>query len=133
MAEGKPKLVERIQGENQQIIDLLRELVERESPSNDKELVDEVGSFIATWLREQGLTPQLIPRQEVGDIVWAEWGEEQVGRILVLCHIDTVWQPGSLKRNPFRVEEGRIFGPGSYDMKGGVVSTLKIQEYLNRG
>ena len=130
---AKANLVENIQGETEQIIDLLRELVERESPSNQKELVDEVGSFIANWAREHGLTPQVLPREEVGDIVWAEWGEEQSGRILVLCHIDTVWQPGSLERNPFRVEEGRIFGPGSYDMKGGVASTLKIQEYLNRG
>ncbi|MEE8348583.1 MAG: M20 family metallopeptidase [Acidobacteriota bacterium] len=126
-------LVENLQGETEQIIDLLRELVERESPSSNKELVDEVGAFIANWLRENGLTPQVLPCKEVGDIVWAEWGREQAGRILVLCHMDTVWQPGSLERNPFRVEDGRIYGPGSYDMKGGLVSTLKIQEYLHRG
>ncbi len=133
MAKANPDLVEKIQGQTEQIIDLLGELVERESPSNEKERVDEVGTFIADWAREHGLAPQVLPREEVGDLVWAEWGQEQPGRILVLCHIDTVWQAGSLKRNPFRLEEGRIFGPGSYDMKGGVVSTLKIQEYLNRG
>ncbi len=133
MAERKPNLVEKIQGESQQIIDLLRALVEHESPSNNKERVDEVGAFITNWLREQGFAPQVLPRQDVGDIVWAEWGKEQPGRILVLCHIDTVWQTGSLERNPFRVEDGRIYGPGIFDMKGGVASTLKIQEYLNRG
>jgi glutamate carboxypeptidase len=133
MARAKTDLISKIEDEIEQIIDLLRELVERESPSEHKELVDGVGLFIANWLREQGLTPQVLPRQEVGDIIWAEWGQEQSGRILVLCHIDTVWQAGSLKRNPFRVEDGRIYGPGSYDMKGGVASTLKIQEYLKRG
>ncbi len=133
MAERKPNLVEKIQGESQQIIDLLRALVEHESPSNNKERVDEVGAFITNWLREQGFAPQVLPRQDVGDIVRAEWGKEQPGRILVLCHIDTVWQTGSLERNPFRVEDGRIYGPGIFDMKGGVASTLKIQEYLNRG
>ncbi len=133
MAKANPDLVEKIQGQTEQIIDLLGELVERESPSNEKERVDEVGTFIADWAREHGLAPQVLPREEVGDLVWAEWGQEQPGRILVLCHIDTVWQAGSLEHNPFRLEEGRIFGPGSYDMKGGVVSTLKIQEYLNRG
>ena len=132
-AKANSDLLENIQGEREQIIDLLRELVERESPSGHKELVDEVGAFIINWLGENGLTPQVLPRQEVGDIIWAEWGREQSGRILVLCHIDTVWQPGSLERNPFRVEDGRIYGPGSYDMKGGVVSTLKILQYLKRG
>jgi glutamate carboxypeptidase len=133
MARVNIDLIQDIQGDNEQIIDLLRELVERESPSNHKELVDEVGLFIANWLGENGLIPQVLPRKEVGDLVWGEWGQDQPGRILVLCHIDTVWQPESLLRNPFRVEDGRIYGPGIYDMKGGVASTLKIQEYLHRG
>ena len=126
-------LLQKIEGENEQIIDLLRELIERESPSNQKNLVDVLGAFIVDWLRDQSLSPQVLPRKNVGDIIWAEWGKEQSGRILVLCHIDTVWPAGSLEQNPFRIEDGRIYGPGSYDMKGGIASTLKIQEYLNRG
>ena len=130
---AEPDLIEKIQGEREQIIELVRQLVERESPSHRKNLVDEVGSFIVEQLGSSGLTPQVIPRKEVGDIIWAEWGEGESGRILVLCHIDTVWELGSLARNPFRVEEGRIYGPGVFDMKGGVAATLKVQEYLSRG
>ncbi|MDA2933503.1 M20 family metallopeptidase [Acidobacteria bacterium AH-259-D05] len=126
-------LIQKIQGETEQIIDLVRQLVQRESPSHRKDLVDEVGSLIVELLRSSGLTPQVVPRKEVGDLIWAEWGEGESGRILVLCHIDTVWESGSLKRNPFRVEDGRIYGPGIFDMKGGVAATLKVQEYLSRG
>ncbi|MCK5352088.1 M20/M25/M40 family metallo-hydrolase, partial [bacterium] len=127
------KLVEKIQAESDQILELLRTLVELESPSHRKDLVDQVGFMIAEHLGVQGLTPQVVPREEVGDVVWAEWGEKEEGRILVLCHMDTVWEEGSLTRNPFRVEDGRVYGPGIFDMKAGVAATLKIQEYLARG
>jgi glutamate carboxypeptidase len=126
-------LVEKIESELDQIVELLRTLVELESPSHRKDLVDQVGFMIAEHLGAQGLTPQVISREEVGDVIWAEWGEKEEGRILVLCHVDTVWEEGSLARNPFRVEEGRIYGPGVFDMKAGVAATLKIQQYLARG
>ncbi len=126
-------LIEKIQGETDQIIELLRGLVERESPSRRKDLVDQVGACIVEHVAAQGLTPQVVPRKEVGDLIWAEWGEEEEGRILVLSHIDTVWEAGSLARNPFRVENGRVYGPGIFDMKAGVAATLKVQEYLARG
>ena len=126
-------LIEKIQAETDQIIELLRDLVELESPSHRKDLVDQVGALIVEHMGAQGLTPQVVPRKEVGDVVWAEWGEQEKGRILVLCHLDTVWKEGSLLRNPFRVEDGRIYGPGVFDMKAGVAATLKVQEYLARG
>lgn len=127
------KLVDRIQEERDDIVDLLRHLVELESPSNRKDMVDQVGRFIVEHLKDNGFTPHIENRKEVGNIVWSEWGDSQEGRILFLCHIDTVWEPGSLAKNPFRVENGRIHGPGIFDMKSGVGATLKIQQYLSRG
>ncbi len=126
-------LVEKIEAETDQIIELLRTLVELESPSHRKDLVDPVGCMIAEHLGAQGLAPLVVSREEVGDVIWAEWGEKEEGRILVLCHLDTVWEEVSLARNPFRVEEGRVYGPGIFDMKAGVAATLKIQQYLARG
>ena len=131
MTDGS--LLEKIGREIDQIIDLLGQMVRLESPSTHKKLVDDLGSFIARALKENGLSPQIEPRNNVGDIVWAEWGKNANGSVLVLCHIDTVWEPGSLARNPFRVQNGCIYGPGIYDMKSGVMATLKIQEYLAKG
>ncbi len=127
------ELLRAFEADRDSTVELLRKLVELESPSTDKALVDELVSFLAGQVRSCGLEPRIIPREDVGNIVWTEWGEGGGGRILVLCHVDTVWPQGSLERMPFRIEEGRIHGPGIFDMKAGVTATLKIQEFISRG
>ena len=77
---SEQNLVEKIQAESDQILELLRNLVELESPSHRKDLVDQVGFMIAEHLGAQGLSPQVLSREEVGDLVWAEWGENEEGR-----------------------------------------------------
>ena len=126
------ELLRAFEEERDSTVELLRKLVELESPSTDKEMVDELGSFLADTVGSCGLAPRIVPRENVGDIVWSEWEEGGGGRILVLCHLDTVWPQGSLERMPFRIEEGRIHGPGIFDMKAGVAVTLKIQEFIAR-
>ena len=51
-------------------------------------------------------------------------GDERRG-ILVLGHLDTVHPVGTLRENPCRVEGDRLYGPGGYDMKGGVFLVLE--------
>ena len=129
-------LLDMIEQERDGIIDLIQLLVEHESPSQDKNLVDRLGIFIAERLEQYGLFPQFAPRSKVGDILWAEWGNEidgVEGRVLFLCHIDTVWPSGSLLANPFRLEQGKIYGPGIFDMKAGVAASLKVCEYISQG
>jgi glutamate carboxypeptidase len=65
-------------------------------------------------------------RPATGDHVVARWGgatPEQPG-LLILCHIDTVWDLGTLERQPCAERDGRLYGPGAYDMKAGVVIVL---------
>ena len=125
--------LETVKSEQQEIIDLLKNLVERESPSTDKALVDDLGSFLVSHMKEAGFSPQVVPREDVGDIIWIEWDGGAKGSILVLCHIDTVWEQGSLARLPFRIEGNWLHGPGIFDMKAGVAATLKIQDYIAQG
>src|SRR5262245_21308127 len=54
-----------------------------------------------------------------GDHVCAELPGEGP-RLLLLGHTDTVWRVGTLEEMPFRIEDGVAFGPGVYDMKGGL-------------
>ena len=65
-------LIERVSSEIDPIIELLRQLVEMESPSHSKELVDRLGVFVAEHLRDNGLDPQVVARETVGDIIWAD-------------------------------------------------------------
>ena len=98
------------------MIELLRELVEIESPTGDtRELRDRM----AAELRALGADVVLD-----GEHVLAEIAGEGPP-LLLLGHIDTVWSRGTLATMPWRVDDGRAYGPGSYDMKGGLVVLLE--------
>ncbi len=126
-------LVRSIEEELLDHIDLLRQLVELESPSTKKALVDRLGDRLTEWFIAHHWPANRIARTSVGDILWTEWREGEGEPILVLCHLDTVWEEGTLDRFPFRVENGLVYGPGVFDMKAGVVATLQIQKYISQG
>ncbi len=112
----------RLQGD---LVALLRELVARESPTTEKEAVDRLGGFIADRLRELGADVERIPQERVGDHWIATWGDREAStQILTLCHLDTVWPVGTLARMPIREADGRLYGPGVFDMKGGIAILL---------
>ena len=126
-------LVRSIEEELLDHIDLLRQLVELESPSTKKALVDRLGDRLTEWFIAHHWPANRIARTSVGDILWTEWREGEGEPILVLCHLDTVWEEGTLDQFPFRVENGLVCGPGVFDMKAGVVATLQIQKYISQG
>jgi glutamate carboxypeptidase len=106
---------------------LLGQLVRAESPSNDKAAVDRVGGIVMAEWRRRGAKVTLLRHRERGDHIRAEWnprGKRAKGQVLVLGHLDTVYGIGTLARMPFRISRGRAFGPGTFDMKGGLVIAL---------
>jgi len=107
----------------EEMLDLLRMLVELESPSTDKEALDRTGQFVAQVARERGASVTIVPQERSGDHVLARWGEGEPG-FLLLCHLDTVWPVGTLAERPWRVEGGRAFGPGCLDDKSSAVVVL---------
>ncbi len=105
----------------------LRELVEMESPSDDKVAVDCAGKLVAGWAAELGGQVTRHPQRDFGDVLEIQFGPEQSarGRVLLLGHLDTVWPLGTLVTMPWREEGGKLFGPGVLDMKVGVVMALE--------
>jgi glutamate carboxypeptidase len=112
---------------------LLGQFVRAESPSFDKAAVDRFGRIVATEWKKRGAVVTLLRQRERGDLVRAEWrprGQRTAAQILVLGHLDTVYEIGTITRMPFRVSRGRAWGPGTFDMKGGLVIALYAMDAL---
>ena len=112
---------------------LLKLLVETESPSHDKSAVDRIGAIVAEEARKLGAAVEIIPNMETGNHVLSKWGSGKDG-ILLLCHMDTVFPLGTLSKMPYREADGKVFGPGTLDMKAGIVISLAaIEEAQKQG
>jgi glutamate carboxypeptidase len=98
-------------------------LVRLESPSTDKAAVDLCGQALSSRLEAIGAAVTRIRGGERGDhlrAVFAGTGP----RVLLLGHFDTVWSVGQLARMPIREENGRLYGPGIFDMKAGIATAM---------
>src|SRR5215212_1406949 len=117
---------------------LLKLLVETESPSHEKVAVDRVGAIIAEEARKLGVQVEIIPNKETGNHILCrfpsprESGYSGEGGILLLGHMDTVFPLGTIHKTPFREADGKIFGPGTLDMKAGIVIAFTALEEAQR-
>jgi acetylornithine deacetylase/succinyl-diaminopimelate desuccinylase-like protein len=116
-----------------QMLDLLRELVLLESPSLEKNAADRCCGFLAhQWLLRGGIV-HVLKQTRRGDhlrVVWPATASRPSRQLLVLGHYDTVYPVGTLSRMPFHVSAGKAYGPGSFDMKAGMVQALFAFEAL---
>lgn len=103
--------------------DLVR-LVEMESPSDDKPSLDRLAAHLLAEAQALGADAELLPHPEAGAILCARWGAQHARGLLLLCHMDTVWDLRTVAQRPVRIGDGRLYGPGAYDMKGGIVNAL---------
>lgn len=101
---------------------LLLELVSAESPSTEVVSVRDAMGLLARELRRADYRTRLVAGHGSGDHLLALPRGRRHGapHQLVVGHIDTVWPIGTLRRMPARIERGRLYGPGAYDMKGGL-------------
>ncbi|MGA8024866.1 MAG: M20 family metallopeptidase [Candidatus Acidiferrales bacterium] len=109
------------------MVKLLGEFVRCESPSHDKGAVDRCGGLVAREWRRRGASVRVLRQGERGNHLRAEislGNGKPAGQIMVLGHLDTVYPLGTLAKMPFRVSGGRAWGPGTFDMKGGLVLAL---------
>jgi len=116
------------------LLDLLRKLVLAESPSDDKAAVDACVSLAAGHAKALGGRVRIHRQRALGNVFEARFGPRTKGNstkpVLLLGHLDTVWPLGTLKSMPFRVADGRLFGPGTLDMKAGVAMAFAAIELL---
>jgi glutamate carboxypeptidase len=116
------------------LLDLIQQLVRAESPSDDKAAVDACIALAAAHARGLGGRVKLHHQRGFGDLLEARFGPKSKSgserRTLLLGHLDTVWPLGTLKTMPCRLSEGRLWGPGTLDMKAGAAMAFTAIEML---
>ena len=116
-------LLEYCKEEREAMLDCLRQMVEIESPSSSKAAVDRLAGFLAQEFKRCAGEVRLLEHPTAGCAVKATFwpGRHKQKPILLLGHLDTVWELGTLAQMPFRVRGRKAFGPGILDMKSGIV------------
>jgi glutamate carboxypeptidase len=132
-----------VRDEKPAVIETLRQLVEIESASRDKEGLDRIALLVRDRLSALGGKVELVepgadavrlfdtPAQ-IGKIVLARFEGTGTRSFLLLAHMDTVYPRGTLEKRPFRIEGNRAYGPGVADEKGGVAVALHTVAVLRK-
>jgi glutamate carboxypeptidase len=117
-----------------EFVDFLGGLCRIESPTEDPAAQASVHAYLEPALRNLGYRIRIVPGRSRGSHLLAVPEKRERGRPcqLMLGHSDTVWPQGTLARMPVREENGRLFGPGTFDMKGGVTLMIFALRALRR-
>lgn len=114
-------------------VDYVQALVEHESPSTDPEAQQPVFRQLATSLDDLGFHTRHLPGMRTGGQLYARPALREHGQPfqLLIGHGDTVWSHGTLDHMPAQVDDGRLRGPGVFDMKAGLASIVFALETLD--
>jgi len=119
------------QDRKDQMVQTVRQLVETESPSDNKEAVDNLGTLLARRFEGIGGHAKFHRMPNFGDHLQVDFAGTKTGKpVLLLGHLDTVYPMGTLATMPCRVADGRLWGPGAFDMKSGIALMLHAIEAL---
>ena len=131
MGDPGPAILAWLRDRTDEIAALLERLVVAESPSDAPDAQRDAFEILAAELADLGFEVERVPGAEVGDHLLArpdprEWRAASAGgpAQLLIGHLDTVWPLGTIERMPARTEEGRLHGPGAFDMKGGLAQMV---------
>ncbi|AFK64120.1 glutamate carboxypeptidase [Advenella kashmirensis WT001] len=142
LAAPVAKVHDLAKSEQQAYLDTLRDLVHIESGSRDIEGVTKIAGFVADRLKQLGAETQIIEPADVyrmddtpektGPVVHATIKGSGQSKIMMIAHMDTVYQKGDLKNQPFRVEGDKAYGLGIADDKQGVAAILHVVDMLKK-
>jgi glutamate carboxypeptidase len=108
-----------------EMIAVLKELVSLESPTHDKAACDHLCTVLAEKFRQLGGREKTHRQKKAGNHLQIEFpGARERKPVLLLGHYDTVYGTGTLASMPWRESKGLLYGPGVFDMKGGIVQMM---------
>lgn len=121
-------------GQKEAMLELLERVVNIDSGSYDKAGVDAVGEAFIRFFAERGLPIAVEPDDAFGNAIHIRLDETRSNEkpIVLMGHRDTVFPKGEAARRPFRIENGRAYGPGVSDMKAGLVMNAFVLDAFKR-
>lgn len=121
----KEKLFACVDARTEEHKQLLKDIVCLESYTPDKADVDAVGNYLREFAEKQGFHVKMIPFEKAGNGLLITWNEDApLPAVCFTGHLDTVFPKGTFQEPLFREEDGKYYGPGVVDMKGGLVIGL---------
>ncbi|HVA89834.1 MAG TPA: M20 family metallopeptidase [Chloroflexota bacterium] len=111
-------------------LDDLRLLSGIDCGTHNKAGVDRVGAWVLARCAANGWATRVHPRPKGGDIVEATIRDEGSRRLLLLAHMDTVYPDGVAAARPVRIDGDTLLGPGTADMKAGLLAGIHALEAL---
>lgn len=113
---------------------LLSQIVNIDSGTFNVEGGTRIQAILSERLKAAGAAVEIVPAEAPNlpsNLVATVTGKGK-GRVLLIGHIDTVFEPGEAARRPFRTENGRAYGAGVMDEKGGVVTGVTAVELIHK-
>ncbi len=128
-----PQIHTYLQSQRDAMLKTLRALVEHETPTDDKAAIDRAQKFLQSEFESLGSNVEVLTQAAAGNhlrVTFPSQGGGASSQLTLLTHVDTVYPHGTLATMPFSVKPSRsgrlqlAYGPGTFDMKGGIVIGL---------
>ena len=123
-------LINYIDSKEKEMIEFLEKMVNIDCGTYCKEGLNQVGALLAHQLSILGFSTEQKSQEEYADHIIGHKPGTGDYRILFIGHMDTVFPAGTAQKRPFRIEDGKAYGPGVSDMKGGITCLLFALEAL---
>jgi len=134
LSPNEAKLTDWLSAQKDAMLELIGELVNIDSGSYDKAGVEAVGRRLVRFFEENGLIVAIEPHETFAPAIHVRLDATRSNEkpIVLMGHRDTVFPTGEAARRPFRVENGRAYGPGVSDMKAGLVMNAFVLAAIKR-
>lgn len=127
----REKIKKFIEENREGALKLWGDIVNIDSGSPDKEGVDKVIDVVKVAMDEAGFETKVYEMEKAGNTIVGTFNGESIeAPIIFIGHVDTVFNDNDTKERPFRIEDGKAYGPGVLDMKAGVVIGIYVAKAL---
>lgn len=126
----KEEILKLIDEEHDSMLRLWQELVNVDCGPGCKEGADFIASKLEKILQSMGFATHQIPFEKAGNMLVGELGDMSKPFLVMTGHMDTVFHKGTVAERQFTIKDGKAYGPGVLDMKGGIVICLTALKVL---